>query len=180
MAVAVENWVAMVDRWPREEGEARVSCYTVRGARRCGGRPDKSRTAVRVEDGGQSSVNGCVDFLESECSSSPKETRQAISANTAVQRSTLERDAVRSDMRLFVVRNGAGNWSQMSASDKVTGDGVTGRWDHNVDRGCEPNGAWSVRWCWCWEMGRGCDRDRCRVRWGGYLDSGETLRSGRG
>jgi hypothetical protein len=72
-------------------------------------------------------------------------------------------------MRLFVVRNGAGNWSQMSASDKVTGDGDTGRWDHNVDRECEPNGAWSVRWYWCWAMGRGCDRDRCRVRWGGYL-----------
>jgi hypothetical protein len=79
MAVAVENWVAMVDRWPREECEARVSCYTVRGARRRGSRPDKSRTAVRMEDGGQSSVNGYADFLESECSNSPKETgRQSV------------------------------------------------------------------------------------------------------
>jgi hypothetical protein len=32
-----------------------------------------------MEDGGQSSVNGYADFLESECSNSPKETgRQSV------------------------------------------------------------------------------------------------------
>jgi hypothetical protein len=53
------GWPWWIVRWVRGSRELLYGA-----ARRQGGRADKSGTAVRMEDCGQSSVNGCVDFLK--------------------------------------------------------------------------------------------------------------------
>lgn len=110
MAVAVENWVAMVGG-----SMCAGNCCSKRFERwsavRGGGRPDKSGTAVKVSDYWRAFVDGRVNFGEMTAATA---VSRPGSNQCQYGRATVALDgrAVRSDMRLFGSINVAANWSQ--------------------------------------------------------------------